>query len=683
MSIIIDNLCKAYGGRDLFRDFSLEVADGSRLAVAGPNGAGKSTLLRMIAGVTQPDSGRVILPKGARVGYVAQELDAETLRKPLVEFVMEVLPSWSEFWEEWEAAHERGDEAACARLAATQAEMEARYGYHPEHRAHAVLSGLGFDTAVHERPLQDFSGGWRERAKLARVLTAGADLLILDEPTNHLDLEAVEWLEQFLKEYEGVLIFVAHDRVFLDNIGTHVLFLGGSRPLVRPGVFSDFEAWLEEVEAQRAREAKKLSEEIERKMKFVERFKAKATKARQAGSRQKQVERLEKELEGKRPEAKRKTLNFRWPEAPPADRVVCHAMDLAMAYPGKPPVWTDVDFVLYKGMRVAIGGVNGSGKSTLLKCIAGDLAPTKGVIELGSKTRLGYFSQHQHEKLDPGRTVIAEIRRLADPRTTEEELMSVLGLFLLGQQYHDREVGSLSGGEKNRLVLASLFLARVNFLILDEPTNHLDIESREALSQALEQFDGTILLVAHDRWLLSRVPGQIWAIEPGRPGLVVYDDGFAAYEAARREAAKAMAHELDSSPQEPTEAMPRACAAPSGKSRPKEEAAPLRLKPETREEAKVRKREEAARRKELAKRLKPKRDAYAKMEQELERVLTAMGEAEQALADPAIFSDQARSGPLLAEYTRAKERSEALFTAMEHAEKELQALEAQYEGESS
>ncbi|MFW5735029.1 MAG: ABC-F family ATP-binding cassette domain-containing protein, partial [Oceanidesulfovibrio sp.] len=382
MTVTIDSLSKSYGGRDLFTDFSLEIANGTRLAVAGPNGTGKTTLLKMIAGEANPDSGRVILPRAARIGYVAQELGPQTLEKSLLEFVMEVLPSWNEFWEDWEQAHERGDEAAMNRLTAKQAELELRYGYNPEHRAHAVLSGLGFEAAVHERKLGAFSGGWRERAKLARVLTAGADLLILDEPTNHLDLEAVEWLEQFLLAYEGVLVFVAHDRVFLDNVATHVLFLGGSRPLVRKGSFSSFITWSEEMEEQRAREAKRLSEEIERKMEFVKRFKAKATKARQAGSRQKQVERLEKELAGKRPEPKRKTLAFKWPEPPEGDKIACQVMGLTKAWPGREPVWQDIDFTIYKSMRVAIAGVNGSGKSTLLKCIAGDIEPTAGRVEI-------------------------------------------------------------------------------------------------------------------------------------------------------------------------------------------------------------------------------------------------------------------------------------------------------------
>ncbi|MFW5735256.1 MAG: ATP-binding cassette domain-containing protein, partial [Oceanidesulfovibrio sp.] len=262
--------------------------------------------------------------------------------------------------------------------------------------------------------------------------------------------------------------------------------------------------------------------------------------------------------------------------------------------------------------------------------------------------------------------VLGEIRRLSDPRTTEEELMSVLGLFLLGQEYHDREVSSLSGGEKNRLVLASLFLARANFLILDEPTNHLDLESREALGKALESFTGTILLVAHDRWLLSRIPTQVWALEEG--GMVVHEDGFAGYERARKAA------------EQQADGCEAPAAAPHAERKPSDTE--LSARKETREEAKQRKREEAARRNAMHKRLKPKKDAYAKTEAELEKVLEEMGAAEAALADPDVYADQARSAELLDAYTRTKDRSEALFEKLQTLETEIAELEGEYSEEA-
>ncbi|MDR2696719.1 MAG: ATP-binding cassette domain-containing protein, partial [Deltaproteobacteria bacterium] len=235
MNIILQNLSKTLGGRDIFSDFSLDLDDGVRLCVCGANGTGKSTLLRMLAGQEAPDAGKVIMPRGCRLGYVEQELDAATLERPLLEWVQDALPDWNEFWRDWEKAAADHDGAAMLRLTDRQQELEARYGYNPEQRAREVLTGLGFTERRLGRRLGQLSGGWRERAKLARVLTAGADVLLLDEPTNHLDIEAVEWLESFLLDFGGVLIFVAHDRIFMDRIGTHILYLGASRPVFRKG----------------------------------------------------------------------------------------------------------------------------------------------------------------------------------------------------------------------------------------------------------------------------------------------------------------------------------------------------------------------------------------------------------------------------------------------------------------
>ena len=516
MKITIQELSKSFGGRDIFNNFSLEVDSGVRLCVCGPNGTGKSTLLRLLAGVEPADGGRVILPRGCRLGFVEQELSEEALDTPLLTYVLDVLHDWNEFWAEWEEAAQQKDEARLTQLMHRQAELEATHGYNPEHRAKAVLSGLGFAESKWLRTLRELSGGWRERAKLARVLTAGADVLLLDEPTNHLDMEAVEWLESFLMDFKGALVFVAHDRVFMDRVGTHVLYLGLSRPVFRKATYTQFLSLQEEYNAQREREAKALQDELARKMAFVERFRAKATKARQAGSRQKMAKKLEKELEDYRPEPKRKELNFTWPEAPHMEKVALAAADLAFHFPDGKQMWPPLTFTLYNGQRVALVGHNGCGKSTLLKLLAGTLERCGGNVVTAPQMRLGYYTQHQMDTLRPDTTVLGEIRRLSDPRTTEEELMSVLGLFLLGQEYFDRQVSKLSGGEKSRLVLASLFLKRCNFLLLDEPTNHLDAESVAWLERYLSTFPGTVIAVTHDRYFLDNVAGWILELDRGR-----------------------------------------------------------------------------------------------------------------------------------------------------------------------
>ena len=647
MKITIQNLSKAYGGRDIFSDFSLDIDAGVRLCVCGPNGTGKSTLLRMLAGVDMPDSGRVIMPRGCRVGYVEQNLDEAVLETPLLGWVVDVLPAWHEFWAEWEAAVLAHDETTLLRLSARQAELEAVYGYNPEHRARAVLSGLGFSDDKWHMPIGKLSGGWRERAKLARVLVAGADVLLLDEPTNHLDIEAVEWLEAFLLDYQGALVFVAHDRVFMDHIGSHVLYLGTSKPLFRKATFSQFVELQGELEEQREREAQRLSAEIERKMDFVRRFGAKATKARQAGSRQKMAKKLEKELEGYRPEAKRKELNFKWPEPVKADKTILSVADLAFAFADGGTLWPALTFSVFRGQRIALVGPNGSGKSTLLKILAGRLERTGGTMVMGSLVRMGYYSQHQTEILNASGTVLGEMRRLGDPRTTEEELMSVLGLFMLGQGYFDRMVSTLSGGERSRLVLASLFLSRSNFLVLDEPTNHLDLESREALVEALDSFDGTLLMVAHDRYLLSEVADEAWAVSD--EGLTVYEEGFAQYDAARRGALAAVSA-----------------------TRTSESTSPQL----NREELKRLKREQAEQRNALYKILRPRQEAYAKLEAELERVLTEQGTLEARLADPEVYADGPLASDLLKRFSQIKDEGERLLENMAALEEEIADLEA-------
>jgi ATP-binding cassette subfamily F protein 3 len=486
------------------------------------------------------------------------------------------------------------------------------------------------------------------------VLTAGSDVLLLDEPTNHLDLEAVEWLEGFLAEYQGVLVFVAHDRVFMDKVGTHILYLpGNGKAIFRKGTFSKFVALQDEMDEQRARDAARVQDEIERKMDFVRRFKAKATKARQAASRQKMAKKLEKELEGLQVDPKRKELEFKWPKPPQSERTVLSVADLSFHFPDGKRMWERLSFTIYRGQKIALAGPNGCGKSTLLKLLVGRLEKSGGNMEMGRQVRLGYFSQHQLETLNPAGTVLGEISRLSDPRTNEEELMSVLGLFLLGQKYFERNVGSLSGGEKSRLILASLFLARCNFLVLDEPTNHLDLESREALVEALSAFEGTLLMVAHDRYLLSEAADQIWTLSP--TGFEVFENGYEEYAEARRKARlqeSALLAEIRRSEASRTSGL-------------------------SREDVKRKKREQAEARKALYKTMKPLQEAYAKLESEMDAVFAAQAETEKLLADPDVYADSARATELLKQFHSLQKQGEDLLEKLAAAEAALAPYEAQ------
>ena len=656
MRVSIQNVTKSFGGRDILADFSQEIQSGVRLCVCGANGTGKSTLLRILAGVDLPDAGRIVLPKGCRLGYVEQELDEATLDRKLLDYVVDVLPDWNDFWTDWHDAAEKNDAVALTRLAVRQAELEQIYGYNPEHTAKAVLTGLGFAEIKWNRPLRELSGGWRERAKLARILTAGADVLLLDEPTNHLDLDAVEWLENFLMEYQGVLVFVAHDRVFMDKISTHILYLGIGKPLFRRGNFTQFIALQEEMEGQKEREAARIQEEIDKKMAFVRRFKYKATKARQAGSKQKMARKLEKELEGLSPSQKRKELTFSWPSPPQSDRTVMAVSGLSFQFPDGKKMWEKLSFTLYRGQKIALVGHNGCGKTTLLRLLTARLEKISGTVQMGQLVKMGYFSQHQLETLNPSGTVLAEIRRLSDPRTTEEELMSVLGLFLLGQNFFDRTVETLSGGEKSRLILAALFLARCNFLILDEPTNHLDLESREALVEALDNFPGTILMVAHDRHLLSEVADEVWLLDEG--AFTVYDRGYEQYAEARKAAAQTAGQSLRPEVDH---------LADADKATVKSSL--------SREEQKRIKREQAELRNTLYKEIKPLQEKYAKEEQELERVLEKLDQTQSLLADPEVYADSARTTDLLKEFHALQSSSEAIMERLGEMEARIAVLE--------
>ncbi len=643
----VQNIGKSFGGRDLFTALSFDVHGGSRLAIVGPNGCGKSTLMRILAHKSPPDSGTVSIKGGGNVGYSAQELADMDLSQELLPWILSVFPSWSDFWIRWERAVAAGDEAAMQKLGSEQVRLEQQFGYNLEHKAESVLFGLGFAKDELHKPLGMFSGGWRERAKLARIIVQGTDVLFLDEPTNHLDLEAVQWLEQYLLTFSGVLVFVAHDRVFLDNLATHTLFMSMGRPVVRAGNFSDFLIWREENELSRERQAARISAKIDHQMVYISRFRVKARKAAQAQSKLKAVEKMQRDLEDLSAEKRVRSLSFRLPQPERAEKVVASVADMQFAFPGHDPLWPTMDFQIFRGQKIALVAPNGTGKTTLIKLLSGEIKPNSGIVHLGSKTTLGYFCQHQTEILNTTNTVIGEMRRLCDPRAADEELKSILGLFLLGEGYFERKVESLSGGEKSRLVMASLFMARTNFLLLDEPTNHLDLESREALVTALKAYEGTIFMVAHDRYLLNEVAEEIWALSP--EGISVHLEGFAEYERLARQEKEEKAQG----------------SGIAGKVRRKLD--------------KEEKRRRADLRNELGRRLKPKKDEYQRLETELEEVAETQSRLEEAMADPAACADQEKLMRMTSEYKKAKEREEELFDRLSILEAELAGLEAERE----
>ncbi|WP_243545833.1 ABC-F family ATP-binding cassette domain-containing protein [Pseudodesulfovibrio tunisiensis] len=642
--ITVQSLEKSYGGDAVFTDLSFEIGPGMRLAFTGPNGCGKSTLLKILAEVTEPDAGQVSVTRGAQVGYVAQEFGDRDLETQLLAWVLSALPSWNEFWEEWEKAVADRDQARIERLSHRQAEFEQKFGYNPDHKARAILSGLGFSEEDFHKNLSGLSGGWRERAKLARVLFQGADVLLLDEPTNHLDLEAVEWLEDYLLNYKGALAFVAHDRIFLNRVGTHVLFLGGGKPVLRKGTFDEFLDWDAENARLREKEAAKLSAKIENEYSYIRRFRVKARKAAQAQSKLRKVEKLETELsrlkQSQMTTRRGRSLSFSLPEPHRGDKVALSAVDLEFAYNGK-SVWPRLNFQVFRGKKIALAAPNGAGKTTLLKLIVGQLAPSHGHVSVGTNTRIGYFSQHQAEILNLEGSVIGEIRRLSDPNLTEEQLMSVLGLFLLGEPFFERRVKGLSGGEKSRLLLATLFLARANFLILDEPTNHLDIETREGLVSALKDYEGTLFFVAHDRYLLNEVAEEVWTLNEN--GLSQYMGGFKEYHAKEKQAAL-------------------------------EAERPAEVVPQKRKLTREEKRRQAEIRNELYKELRPLKKEYDKLEVDLEKSLEEQSSLEEQLNDPTLYEKPDQALKLNNAYREVSEWAEHLMERMAELEESIEAV---------
>jgi ATP-binding cassette, subfamily F, member 3 len=527
--IQLENVSKGYGGQVLFRDVGWRIADRERIGLVGPNGAGKTTLCRILAGLEEPDSGQVSRPRAATVGYLPQEAAGSVVGSVLVE----ALSGFAEVWaleremEEVAAALETSpSETLTERYGELQHRFEALGGYRLETSARTILSGLGFAADELHRPLTEFSGGWRMRAALARLLLLAPSLLLLDEPTNHLDLASLAWLENFLTGYDGTVVVVSHDRYFLNRMVTSIADLTPEGLVVYPGDYDDFlverEARRELLEARARNQAKRIAE-VER---FIERFRYQATKARQVQSRVKMLAKVERiEVPGAR-----RQVHFTFPEPPRTGRRVATLTGVHKAY-GDTVVYRGIDVAVERGERVALVGENGAGKSTLLKILAGVLAFDAGERTLGAHVAVHYYAQHQLDALNPARTVLEEMEAVA-PESTTTRLRTILGAFLFSGDAVDKKVAVLSGGEKARLALARMLVRPAALLCLDEPTNHLDLASREVLESALGGFPGTIVFISHDRYFINRIATVVVEVAGGAlaryPGS--YDDYLEAKE---------------------------------------------------------------------------------------------------------------------------------------------------------
>ncbi|MEC7641777.1 MAG: ABC-F family ATP-binding cassette domain-containing protein, partial [Nitrospinota bacterium] len=527
--IYLTNLKKQYGERVLFKDVSLHLHSGEKIGLVGHNGMGKTTLLRLILEEERPDAGKVSVSKNARIAMLAQDLE------PGDETVLERVVLGDSYFaavrEEMEQlqndgnAHDDNPDKWSSRYGHLHHEFERVGGYERDARAKTILMGLGFKPGQCDAPLTSFSGGWRMRAELARLLLQNPDVLLLDEPSNHLDLRSVIWLENFLKSYKGAVILISHDRRFLNGLVGRIVDLDNETLTAYTGNYDEYEKQKAQREIQlelaSARQRRKISE-IDR---FVERFRAKASKAKQVQSRIKMLEKLDRI----KTTAKNKTVSFRFPQPARSGRICVEFTHVSKSY-GSVTVYSDLSLRLERASKVALVGENGAGKSTLLKLLAGAIEHDRGDIKLGSNVTRAYFVQHQSETLDPGLTVLESIEEIADNllRTHQQTL---LGGFRFSGDDVNKKVSVLSGGERSRLALARMLVAPASILLLDEPTNHLDMRSREVLAAALADFEGTLCTISHDRDFLDGFINRVW--EVGGGGVKEYFGNYSDYEYAK------------------------------------------------------------------------------------------------------------------------------------------------------
>jgi ATPase subunit of ABC transporter with duplicated ATPase domains len=512
VGISITNLGKSFGGRTLFEGVSLKLSPGSRYGLVGANGSGKTTFLKVLSGDEPATDGSVSIPGRARVGVLRQDrfLDDDSI-------ILDVTMAgdtavWSALTEQKKIVADEGHPDP-GRMADLEDVIAAHDGYTLEARASAVLEGLGIPAESHRKRLATLSGGFKLRVLLAQVLIGGPDVLLLDEPTNHLDILSIRWLEKFLAGYTGTAVVISHDQRFLDNVATHILDVDYETITLYTGNYAVFAVEKESIRTRKEAEIARAEKTIAEKRAFVDRFGAKATKARQAQSRLKQIEKIEVEVLA---DTSRRSPLFRFTPERPSGRDVLDVSGGSKAY-GPKQVLTDVSLVVRRGEKVAVLGPNGLGKSTLLKIVMGRLEADAGTVKWGHEARAGYFAQDHHELLQDEAMTPLDFIWNAVPTESTSYVRGQLGRVLFSGDDVEKKVGTLSGGEAARLIFGRIMVEKPNVLVLDEPTNHLDLESIHALVEGLKAFEGTVLFVSHDRWFVSELATRILEVTPSGP----------------------------------------------------------------------------------------------------------------------------------------------------------------------
>ncbi|GGE66507.1 ABC transporter ATP-binding protein [Streptosporangium jomthongense] len=654
--LTITDLSLQRGGVWLLDSVTLTVQTGQRVAIVGANGAGKSSLFQLLLGQLAPEQGSVSLPGGCRIAHMAQEVEATG--RSARDFVLDGDPDLRRLEQELQKAESRGDDNAVAHI---HGELDVHEAWSAPRRAESLLRGLGFQDSDADRPVSAFSGGWRIRLNLAQALMRPSDLLLLDEPTNHLDLDACLWLENWLRRYGGTLLFISHDRDFMDRVATHVVHFDNRKLELYTGNYSAFEGQRSERLAQQQAGFERQQARIAEIQRFIDRFKAKATKARQAQSRVKALERMEKIA----PAHIDSPFSF---EFPMADKVSSPLLSIrhGRAGHGDTVILDNINLTLLPGSRVGLLGPNGAGKSTLMDALLGPgehgEASTliAGERTCGENLAIGYFAQHQLESLDLDASPFLHLQRLA-PRASEQSIRNFLGGF----DFHGDEalsaIRSFSGGEKARVALAVIAWQKPNLLLLDEPTNHLDLEMRQALTMALQNFEGAIVVVSHDRHLLRNTVDEFWLVNDG--GVTEYQGDLEDYE---RWLADRRKDDTEAPRRQPTGARNGVNTAAL-----ESEAAVG----ESAEDRKARKRAEAA----LRQKLSPYRKKQATLEKQMESLHETLSGLEAELADPGLYNDESKNRlkELLGRQSEAKARLEDAEAEWLDVSETVEAMEAE------
>ena len=528
--IRLDNISKQNSHRILYFEASAALNRGEKVGLVGPNGAGKTTLFRMMTGEELPDEGQVAIEKQVSIGYFNQDVGEMSGRSAVAE-VMDGAGPVSEIAAELaqlEAAMCDPDsvddmEATIERYGEVQARFEELGGYELEGRAREVLAGLSFSQEMMETDVGALSGGWKMRVALGRILLMRPDAMLLDEPSNHLDLESLIWLEEFLKGYDGALLMTSHDREFLNRIVTKIIEIDGGSLTTYSGDYEFYERQRAQNEKQQQAQFERQQAMLAKELKFIERFKARASHAAQVQSRVKKLDKIERF----EPPKRRQTVSFDFPPAPRSGDDVAVLKNVHKAY-GSRIIYQGLDLTIRRKERWCVMGVNGAGKSTLLKLVAGTTEPDSGTVAVGASVKMGYFSQHAMELLDGDSTVFESLES-SFPQASVGSLRSLAGCFGFSGDDVEKKCRVLSGGEKARLVMATMLFNPPNFLVLDEPTNHLDLDTKEMLIKALAAYDGTMLFVSHDRHFLATLSNRVLELTPD--GIHQYGGGYTEYVA--------------------------------------------------------------------------------------------------------------------------------------------------------